>query len=69
MTTKIYQCENCGYLVEVVGQWGGGLTCCCGPMKFCGQGLLEAVPEKQKQRPPLDLTESMVRGKPRWQFV
>ena len=67
MTTKIYQCLNCGYLVEVVGQWGGGLTCCCGPMKFCGQGHLEAVPEKQS--PPLDLTKSMVNGKPRWQFV
>jgi desulfoferrodoxin-like iron-binding protein len=67
MTTKIYQCQNCGYLVEVVGQWGGGLTCCGGPMKCCGHSHLEAVPEKQ--RPSLDLTESMVSGKPRWQFV
>jgi hypothetical protein len=54
-------------LVEVVGQWDGGLTCCGGPMKFCGQGHLEAVPEKQS--PPLDLTESMANGEPRWQFV
>jgi desulfoferrodoxin-like iron-binding protein len=67
MTTNIYQCRHCGYLVEVVGQWGGGLTCCGGPMKFCGQSHLEAVPENQ--RPALDLTESMVGGKSRWQFV
>ena len=67
MTTKIYQCLDCGYLVEVVGQWVGGLTCCGGPMNFCRQGRLEMVPEKQS--PPLDLTRSMVSGKPRWQFV
>ena len=67
MTTKIYQCLDCGYLVEVVGQWVGGLTCCGGPMNFCRQGRLEAAPENQS--PPLDLTKSMANGKPRWQFV
>jgi desulfoferrodoxin-like iron-binding protein len=67
MTTKIYQCLDCGYLMEVVGQWGGGLTCCGGPMKFCRQGRLEKVPEKQS--PLLDLIKIMVNGKPRWQFV
>jgi desulfoferrodoxin-like iron-binding protein len=67
MTTKIYQCLDCGYLVEVAGQWGGGLTCCGGPKNFCRQGRLKKVPEKQS--PPLDLTESMANGKPRWQFV
>jgi desulfoferrodoxin-like iron-binding protein len=67
MTTKIYQCLHCGYLVEVVGQWGGGLTCCGGPMKFSGQGCLEVVPEEQS--PPLDLTLRMANGKLRWQFV
>ena len=67
MTTKIYQCLNCGSLAEVVRQWGGSLTCCGGPMKFCGQSHVEAVPEKQG--PPLNLTESLVSGKSRWQFV
>jgi desulfoferrodoxin-like iron-binding protein len=67
MTTKIYQCRNCGYQVEVVRQWGGGLTCCGGLMRICGKNPLEAVPEKQL--PPLDLTKSMVNGKACWQFV
>ncbi len=67
MTTKIYQCRNCGYLVEVAGQWGGGLTCCGGPMKSWGQSRLVAVSEKQG--PTLDLTESLVSGKSRWQLV
>ncbi|MCX5893796.1 MAG: hypothetical protein NTW80_12665 [Deltaproteobacteria bacterium] len=67
MTTKIYQCRKCGYLVEVVRQWGSGLTCCGGPMKFRRASHLEAGPEKQL--PPLDLTEGMVSGKSCWQLV
>ena len=67
MTTKIYKCQNCDYLVEMVRQWNGGLTCCGGPMKFCGENPLEAVPEERM--PLLDLTESMAIGKSCWQFV
>ena len=66
MTTKIISAG-----MRLPGGSGGAMgwwSSCGGPMKFCGrQGHVEAVPEKQ--RPPLDLTESMASGKPRWQFV
>ena len=67
MTTKIYQCRNCGYLVAVLRQGDGAPTCCGAPMNCCEKSPIEVLPEKQ--RPPLDLTESLVGGKPCWQFV
>ncbi len=70
MNTKIFQCQGCGCLVEVVRHWGPDLTCCGRVMKFRGQSRLEVAQEQPLgQIPPLDLTEITVGGKSFWQFA
>lgn len=43
---KIYKCEICGNLVEVLHAGGGSLVCCNAPMKLMEENTTDAAQEK-----------------------
>jgi len=67
MIRKIYQCQVCGSLVEVLSQGAGGFSCCGAPLTFFEASRLDA--HREKQAPPIDLIEVMVNGNSCWQFL
>ena len=67
MTRKIYHCQVCGSMVEVLGPGGDGLSCCGAPLTFSGASRLEAY--REKQAPPIELIEVVVNGNSCWQFL
>lgn len=67
MIRKIYQCQVCGSLVEVLSQGAGGFSCCGAPLTFWGESRLDAC--RQKPTPLLDLVEVRANGKSCWQFL
>jgi superoxide reductase len=60
MLRKIYQCQVCGSLVEVLSQGAGGFSCCGAPLTLLG---------REKPTPPIDLIEVRANGKSCWQFL
>jgi desulfoferrodoxin-like iron-binding protein len=67
MIRKIYQCQVCGSMIEVLSQRAGGFSCCGAPLTFLGESRLNA--HREKQVPPIDLIEVMVDGNSCWQFL
>ncbi len=66
MIRKIYQCQVCGSLVEVLSQGAGGFSCCGAPLTFFGESRVDAY--REKPTPLLDLVEVRANGKSCWQF-
>lgn len=66
MTGKVYKCRVCGSLAAVLGQGGGGLSCCGAPLNLMGANGGPAFQETPV--PPIDLVEVMDNGKSCWQF-
>jgi len=66
MIRKIYQCQVCGSLVEVLSQAAGGFSCCGAPLTFLGES---GTPfSREKPALLLDLVEVRANGKSCWQF-
>ena len=43
---KVYKCDHCGYVVEVLHVGGGKLICCGEPMKLLKENTVDAATEK-----------------------
>ena len=67
MIRKIYQCQVCGSMIEVLSQGGSGLRCCGVPLTFLGES--GAPFYREKPAPLLDLVEVRANGKSCWQFL
>lgn len=46
MTVKVFKCNQCGNIVEVVHDGGGPLVCCGQSMSQVGENTTEAATEK-----------------------
>jgi desulfoferrodoxin-like iron-binding protein len=66
MLRKIYQCQVCGSMVEVMSQGAGGFSCCGAPLTFFGESRPDD--HREKPTPLLDLVEVRANGKSWWQF-
>ena len=67
MIRKIYQCQVCGSMFEVLSQGGSGLRCRGVPLTFLGES--GAPFHQEKPAPLLDLIEVRANGKSCWQFL
>jgi superoxide reductase len=67
MIRKIYQCQVCGSMVEMLSRGAGGFSCCGAPLTFLAAS--GAPFHQEKPAPLLDLIEVRANGKSCWQFL
>ena len=67
MIRKIYQCQVCGSMVEMLSRGAGGFSCCGAPLTF----LAESSAPFSREKPALllDLVEVRANGKSCWEFL